>query len=76
MSFRVKNLSSLKIEVFISKYSGGDDNWYSIQPGATETWGRNGWELIAIKFPDQDRRGAYCKPVNVTVYGKDDIRFE
>jgi len=74
MSITVLNNTTTIINVFISKYSGGDDNWFPLAPGQKDTWTRSGWELVAFKFEDDDRRGIYVRPSRfITVYGKDNI---
>ncbi|KAI0644561.1 hypothetical protein C8Q79DRAFT_780337 [Trametes meyenii] len=58
----VVNKSSAPISVFVSKYSNskGDDSWFTLGPGASDTWGRSGWELVAFKnHDDSDRAGVY-----------------
>ncbi|KAI0666530.1 hypothetical protein C8Q78DRAFT_983646 [Trametes maxima] len=58
----VVNKSSAPISVFVSKYSNskGDDAWFTLGPGASDTWGRSGWELVAFKnHDDSDRAGVY-----------------
>ncbi|KAF9551421.1 hypothetical protein CPC08DRAFT_823175 [Agrocybe pediades] len=61
--FKVTNGSQSTIEVFISKYTNkdhGSDAWYTLQDGASDTWNRNGYEILAFKDPKTgDRRGWY-----------------
>jgi len=78
MSFTVLNNSNRTIWVFVSKYSisssSGDDNWFKLVHGDKDTWARSNWELVAIKFDDEDRRGVYVHPSRfITVNSKDNI---
>jgi len=45
----VVNRSTETVQCQISNKSGGSASWYTLQPGETESWGRNGWENVAIK---------------------------
>lgn len=73
--FNITNFSGRDIWVFVSNYSGGDDRWFPLRVGQTDHWGRSGWELVAMKFWDEDRRGQYQYPRNqeIKIYGKDNI---
>ncbi|KAK6517459.1 hypothetical protein TWF281_004115 [Arthrobotrys megalospora] len=69
---RVINESSTPVELFVSKYNGGDDNWFTLQPGGGDTWTRKegtggGWEVVAFRDGfDTTRTGRYVK-VNSSV---------
>jgi hypothetical protein len=74
--FRIYNRTNTKIFVFISKWSNsqGDDEWYPLEVGSYADWIRKGWELVAVKFYDNDRSGIYTTPTTLSIYGKNDIR--
>ena len=76
-NFRIYNRTNTKIFVFISKYSnnGGCDEWYPLEAGSYDDWNRNGREVVAVKFHDNDRSGIYTTPTTLSVYGKNDIRY-
>lgn len=58
--FTVNNLSPRNVKCFISANSGGNSSWFTIPAGQSETWGRNGWESIAIKSEDgKERKGEF-----------------
>ncbi|KAH9855363.1 hypothetical protein C2E23DRAFT_619483 [Lenzites betulinus] len=68
-SIIVINNTSSPITLFVSKYSrpSANDNWFTLAPGARDSWARDGWELVAFKNGnDTDRGGVYVK-VNSTV---------
>ncbi|KAF4612887.1 hypothetical protein D9613_011119 [Agrocybe pediades] len=65
--FTIFNKSNKAFFVFVSKYSGGDDSWFTLQPGTSDVWTRNGWEVIVFRDPDTGaRRGWYldCAALN------------
>lgn len=77
----VENRSSGTIYTFVSKYtdSKGDDSWFKLTSGASDSWARNkGWELVAFKDEHDTRREGVYVPVDkkVTFYNLDDIRVE
>ncbi|KAI0711015.1 hypothetical protein C8T65DRAFT_187148 [Cerioporus squamosus] len=60
----IVNNSSSAVSVFVSKYSNssGSDDWFSLGPGKSDSWTRNGWELVAFKNAnDTDRAGRYVR---------------
>jgi hypothetical protein len=64
LSIRIVNISGSPIDVFVSKYNGGNDDWFTLAPGDNDTWNRNrGWELVAFRQPGTDsnsvRAGIY-----------------
>jgi hypothetical protein len=67
----VKNDTSSAIDCFVSKYTNknGSDDWFTLQPGAGDTWQRNdGWELVAFRH-GTDRSGVYVKTGASIVFG-------
>lgn len=55
----VHNNSSCEVELFVSKYNGGSDEWYTVKSGARDEWKRNtGWELVAFRIGNR-RAGVY-----------------
>src|ERR1700723_1481448 len=67
------NSSTEAVQCQVSNNSGGSADWYTLQPGATESWGRNGWENVVIKSGNRQsnlwvNRGY---PATVTFYGFD-----
>ncbi|KAJ6539559.1 hypothetical protein B0H19DRAFT_1078610 [Mycena capillaripes] len=68
--FVINNLSPRNIKCFISANSRGDSAWFKIAAGQSDTWGRNGWEAIAVKSEDgKERKGEFFdnKGARVTV---------
>ncbi|PIL25789.1 hypothetical protein GSI_11539 [Ganoderma sinense ZZ0214-1] len=65
----IVNASGSAIYAFVSKYSNssGDDSWFELQPGARDSWGRNGWELVAFKNVNDSQRAGVYVPVDKTV---------
>ncbi|KAI0676446.1 hypothetical protein C8Q78DRAFT_1073251 [Trametes maxima] len=65
----VINNSSSAISVFVSKYSNsnGDDSWFTISPGARDSWNRAGWELVAFKNANDTNRAGVYVPTNAVV---------
>ncbi|EPS37183.1 hypothetical protein H072_9159 [Dactylellina haptotyla CBS 200.50] len=59
-------------EVFVSKYNGGEDTWFTLQPGGSDLWNRKegaggGWEIVAFRDGfDTTRVGRYVK-VNTSI---------
>ncbi|KAI0737933.1 hypothetical protein C8Q80DRAFT_283812 [Daedaleopsis nitida] len=68
-SIIVVNASSQTVSCFVSKYSnsGGDDSWFTLSPGQRDSWGRNGWELVAFKNAGDTNRGGVYTRVDSTV---------
>ena len=68
-SIIVVNASSQTISCFVSKYSnsGADDNWFTLSPGQRDSWGRNGWELVAFKNANDSKRAGVYVRANSTV---------
>lgn len=67
------NSSTEAVQCQVSNNSGDSVDWYTLQPGATESWGRNGWENVVIKSGNRQsnlwvNRGY---PATVTFYGFD-----
>ena len=54
--FVVVNNSSATVSAFTSKYSypKGTDAWQRIPPGASRTWTRDDWEVIAPPFVETE----------------------
>lgn len=79
---RVANKSHFPIEVFVSKYSEGDDNWFPLAPEASDTWGsRDEWELVVFRLPNSSisppRAGRYIDVRRVSLvefHSWEDIR--
>ncbi|KAI0631126.1 hypothetical protein C8Q77DRAFT_1159828 [Trametes polyzona] len=70
-SIIVVNASSSPCQVFVSKYSGGNDNWFTLAPGQSDSWARDGWELVAFKSGDanyNDRAGVYVRANSTITY--------
>ncbi|KAI9067858.1 hypothetical protein FKP32DRAFT_1562880 [Trametes sanguinea] len=76
-SIIVINSSGSTVAAFVSKYSnsGGDDGWFNLAAGGRDSWGRNGWELVAFKDSnDTTRAGVYVKvDSTVTFYSFSNI---
>ncbi|KAL7277302.1 hypothetical protein ACG7TL_009158 [Trametes sanguinea] len=68
-SIIVINNSSSTISVFVSKYSNSDgsDAWFTLQPGARDSWSRKWWELVAFKNANDSNRAGVYVPVDSTV---------
>ncbi|KAJ3007967.1 hypothetical protein NUW54_g3337 [Trametes sanguinea] len=68
-SIIVINNSGSTISVFVSKYSNGDgsDAWYTLQPGARDSWSRKWWELVAFKNANDTNRAGVYVPADSTV---------
>ncbi|KAI0737949.1 hypothetical protein C8Q80DRAFT_1275982 [Daedaleopsis nitida] len=68
-SIIVVNASNQTVSCFVSKYSnsGGDDSWFTLSPGQRDSWGRNGWELVAFKNAGDTNRGGVYTRVDTTV---------
>ncbi|KAL5492794.1 hypothetical protein ACEPAI_4242 [Sanghuangporus weigelae] len=67
----IRTQSAHQYQAFVSKYSGGDDSWFSINDSFADDgrWARKGWEVVAIRNKeDTDRRGYYVNAKNHTVY--------
>lgn len=64
----VHNASGSAVDLFVSKYHGGSDEWYTVKAGTRDTWNRDGagWELVAFKVSGGDRAGVYV-PTNSLV---------
>ncbi|KAJ7271744.1 hypothetical protein C8J57DRAFT_965201, partial [Mycena rebaudengoi] len=77
----VKNNSSQAVDCFVSKYSNanGDDAWFRLAAGASDTWGRgDGWELVAFKVAGSNdvhgpRGGVYVRTGSSMTYSKFDL---
>jgi hypothetical protein len=65
----VKNNTSHAIWCFVSKYSGGNDEWFKLEPGKGDSWNRGDgrWELVAFQYCD-DRAGVYVKAGSVVTF--------
>ncbi|CDO70368.1 hypothetical protein BN946_scf184999.g8 [Trametes cinnabarina] len=66
----VANDSSETIYVMVSKYStapNGDDSWFPVASLSSDTWSREGWELVAFKNEQDSRRAGVYVPVDSTV---------
>lgn len=68
-SIIVHNATSRPCHVFVSKYSNpsGSDDWYILQAGQSDSWGRDGWELVAFMNDDDTDRGGVYVPLNTSV---------
>jgi hypothetical protein len=83
ISIRVVNKSGSSIDAFVSKYNGGNDDWFALSPGDSDTWTRGGgWELVAFRKPGTDsnsqRAGKYInikKTPLIEFYSFNDIRL-
>jgi len=76
--FSVVNNHRRSVKVTITKNSNqsGDDSWFTIEPGATETWKRTGKEQIQIWY-EADRKDCLKKrPGRITVHGEHNYTFE
>ncbi|KAI0763086.1 hypothetical protein BD413DRAFT_484570 [Trametes elegans] len=70
-SIIVVNASSSPLHVFVSKYNGGNDDWFTVQPNARDSWSRKsgGWEVVAFKNSDDtDRAGRYVRVDSTVTY--------
>jgi hypothetical protein len=83
IAIRIVNKSATPIDAFVSKYNGGNDDWFPIGSDDSDTWTRDGgWELVAFRKPGTDssaqRAGKYINikrtPV-VEFYSFSDIRL-
>ena len=76
----VFNKSNSIVHCFVSKYSrdSGDDEWFEINPMATEDWSRKWWELVAFKNSSDSTRGAVYVKIDheriIEFHSFDDIR--
>jgi len=76
----VVNKHSESVDVYITKNTNpsGDDSWFTIKPGAMETWKRTGQEEIQIRysllFSFNDRLTK--RPGRLTIHGEHNITFE
>jgi hypothetical protein len=83
ISIRVANKSGSPIDIFVSKYNGGNDDWFQIANGDSDTWTRDGgWELVAFRKPGTDssaqRAGKYInikRTPLIEFYSFGDIRL-
>ena len=68
-SIIVANGTGQPIWCFVSKYSNssGDDSWFQINANTRESWGRNGWELVAFKNGNDTTRAGVYVNVEATV---------
>ncbi|KAJ2999288.1 hypothetical protein HDV02_003221 [Globomyces sp. JEL0801] len=53
------NNSCEHVDVFMSSYSGGTDEWFGVAPGNSEHWGRDGWDVLVVKRKNGERFGIY-----------------
>ncbi|KAK6499368.1 hypothetical protein TWF506_003996 [Arthrobotrys conoides] len=68
---RISNNSSFAVRVFVSKYNGGNDDWFTLQPGASDNWSRKGgWELVAFRDGDDTTREGRYVQVNTSIIFK------
>lgn len=69
-AFYIRNVSGQDISCFISKYTGGDDNWFRLSSSFSDgRWGHSGWEVVVFKnADDSQRRGLYLNNRGKTVY--------
>ncbi|KNE60790.1 hypothetical protein AMAG_06147 [Allomyces macrogynus ATCC 38327] len=58
----IVNDTSASLDVFVSKYSGGSDEWFSLARGASDTWQRGSglWEAVVVR-QDSKRMGLYVQ---------------
>ncbi|KAK6351900.1 hypothetical protein TWF718_005044 [Orbilia javanica] len=77
---RVTNEFDTPVQVFVSKYNGGSDDWFTLQPGGSDIWNRKegnggGWEVVVFKDGfDSTRVGRYVKVnCNVIFRSFDDV---
>jgi len=79
-SIIVHNKSKQDIHVFVSKYSNsnGSDEWFVVKAGASDSWSRNNWEVVAFKNNDDtERAGVYVQTnVKITFGSFGDIKVE
>ncbi|KAJ3512751.1 hypothetical protein NLJ89_g3340 [Agrocybe chaxingu] len=63
--FNIRSQSNVaNLQVFVSKYSEGNDDWYPVPKDFTDPaqyhWERQGWEVVAFQDPATGvRRGWY-----------------
>ena len=66
--------SSDTFEAFVTKFSGGNDNWFPVANNfdtSAAHWSRSGWELVAVRNQhDTDRHGIYVNAKGHSVYVK------
>ncbi|KAJ2991119.1 hypothetical protein HDV02_003946 [Globomyces sp. JEL0801] len=53
------NNSREYVEVFMSNFSGGCDEWFGVGPGQSDHWGRDGWDVLVVRRQNGDRFGRY-----------------
>ncbi|KAK6544805.1 hypothetical protein TWF694_001487 [Orbilia ellipsospora] len=77
---RIVNETSTPVEVFVSKYNGGDDHWFNLPAGGSDTWTREegaggGWEVAAFRDGfDTNRVGRYVRVNSKVVFkGFDEV---
>ncbi|KAK7437591.1 hypothetical protein VKT23_018489 [Stygiomarasmius scandens] len=79
-SIIVHNESKQDIQVFVSKYSNsnGSDEWFVVKAGASDSWSRNNWEVVAFKNNnDTERAGVYVRTnMKITFVSFGDIQVE
>ncbi|KAF3280559.1 hypothetical protein TWF970_002773 [Orbilia oligospora] len=76
---RVSNNSSFAVRVFVSKYNGGNDDWFTLQPGGSDNWSRKGgWEVVVFRDGDDTNRvGRYVRANTSLVFnGFDSVETE
>lgn len=66
----VINESCDAIKVFVSKFTtDGNDSWFTLEPGARDSWQRHGWECVGFKnAADTNRSGIYVKANSVVTF--------
>jgi len=76
--FSVVNNHRNSVQVTITKNSNpnGDDAWFTIQPGATETWNRTGQEQIRIWYEAFSEDKLKKRPGRITIHGEHNFTFE
>ncbi|KAI8902593.1 hypothetical protein BC833DRAFT_572603 [Globomyces pollinis-pini] len=58
----LKNQSDKPIEAFMTKYAGGNDDWFTVLPGQEQAWFRDGYDMLVVKDNvTGNRAGVYVK---------------
>lgn len=65
----VKNNSGTAVDVFVTKFGGGSDEWYAVKSRGQDSWGRTSgsWNLVAFKV-GSERAGVYVQAGSVVVF--------
>ncbi|KAF9499201.1 hypothetical protein BDN71DRAFT_1442238 [Pleurotus eryngii] len=80
----IKSLSEHKFQAFVSNYSRGQDDWFTLGDSwgtADDRWSRSGWEVIAIRNANDTKRVGYYEYIKgatiyITVKAIDKIEVE